>query len=195
MPRSHIYVGLEIGTSKVCVVVGEVRGDGAIKILGVGQHPSMGVRKGEIVDAEAAQQCIHNALVKAEDRSDVMVKNVFLAVTGSHIESLNNRGIIRISDDGSEITEADLAEVKEIAMDVTIPQEDAFIHRILQHYYVDGQEKVLSPVGKLGKKLEADYHLVHGVKNRIQNAIRCVRKCPWRSRKSYSVPWLPPRSS
>jgi cell division protein FtsA len=178
MARSTIYVGLEIGTSKVCVVVGEVRADGAIKILGVGQHPTAGVRKGEIVDFEAAQQCLHDALVKAEDRSDVMVKNVFLAVTGAHIESLNNRGTIRISDSEAEITADNLEEVKEIARDVALPKENAYIHSIIQHYYVDGQEKVLNPVGMLGQKLEADYHIIHGVKTRIQNAIRCVREVP-----------------
>ncbi|MBL9154701.1 MAG: cell division protein FtsA [Verrucomicrobiales bacterium] len=178
MARSVIYVGLEIGTSKVCVVVGEVRSDGAIKILGVGQHPSAGVRKGEIVDFETVQQCLHDALVKAEDRSDVMVKNVFLAVTGAHIESLNNRGTIRIADDQAEITPENLEEVKEIARDVSLPGENAYIHSIIQHYYVDGQEKVLNPVGMLGQKLEADYHIIHGVKTRIQNAIRCVREVP-----------------
>jgi len=163
MARSTIYVGLEIGTSKVCVVVGEVRSDGAIKILGVGQHPSVGVRKGEIVDFEVVQQCLHDALVKAEDRSDVMVKNVFLAVTGAHIESLNNRGTIRIADDQAEITADNLEEVKEIARDVSLPSENAYIHSIIQHYYVDGQEKVLNPVGMLGQKREADYHIIHGV--------------------------------
>lgn len=178
MARSTIYVGLEIGTSKVCVVVGEVRADGAIKILGVGQTPATGVRKGEIVDFEAAQQCLHDALVKAEDRSDVMVKNVFLAVTGAHIESLNNRGTIRISESEAEITADNLEEVKEIARDVALPKENAYIHSIIQHYYVDGQEKVLNPVGMLGQKLEADYHIIHGVKTRIQNAIRCVREVP-----------------
>ncbi|MCB1091902.1 MAG: cell division protein FtsA [Verrucomicrobiae bacterium] len=178
MARSTIYVGLEIGTSKVCVVVGEVRADGSIKILGVGQHPTAGFSKGEIVDFEAVQQCLHDALVKAEDRSDVMVKNVFLAVTGAHIESLNNRGTIRIGDDQTEITADNLEEVKEIARDVSLPSENAYIHSIIQHYYVDGQEKVLNPVGMLGQKLEADYHIIHGVKTRIQNAIRCVREVP-----------------
>ena len=83
MAKSNIYVGLEIGTSKICVVVGEVRADGAIKILGVGQTPSRGVRKGEIVDYDTAQTCLHDALVRAEDRSDVMINNVFLAVSGA----------------------------------------------------------------------------------------------------------------
>lgn len=178
MAKSNIYVGLEIGTSKVCVVVGEVRGDGAIKILGMGQHPSSGIRKGEIVDFGAAQTCLHDALVNAEDRSDTMVDGLCLAVTGSHIESMSNRGCIRVADENSEISEADLQEVKEIARDVVIPEKNAVVHTIVQHYYVDGQEKVLNPVGMLGQKLEADYHIIHGVKNRIQNAIRCVREIP-----------------
>ncbi|MFV1993846.1 MAG: cell division protein FtsA, partial [Verrucomicrobiales bacterium] len=178
MSRSNIYVGLEIGTSKICVVVGEVKGDGAIKILGVGQAPSRGVRKGEIVDFGTAQTCLHDALVRAEDRSDVMVRNVFLSITGAHIESLNNRGCIRIPDDQNEITDEDLEEVKEIARDVAIPQQNAFIHSIIQQYFVDGQEKVLNPVGMLGRKLEADYHIIHGIRTRIQNTIRCVREIP-----------------
>ena len=178
MASSNIYVGLEIGTSKVCMVVGEVRGDGAIKILGVGQHPSAGVRKGEIVDLETVQTCLHDALARAEERSDVEVNTVFLAVTGSHIQSLNNRGIIRVADEEMEITAEDLEEVKKIARDVPIPKENGYIHSIIQHYFVDGQEKVLNPLGMLGQKLEADYHIIHGVKTRIQNTIRCVREIP-----------------
>lgn len=178
MSKSNIYVGLEIGTSKICVVVGEVKADGTIKILGVGQAPSRGVRKGEIVDFGTAQTCLHDALVRAEDRSDVMVRNVLLSITGAHIESLNNRGCIRIPDDQNEITHEDLEEVKEIARDVAIPQQNAFLHSIIQHYYVDGQDKVLNPVGMLGRKLEADYHIIHGIRNRIQNTIRCVREIP-----------------
>ena len=178
MARTSIYVGLEIGTTKVCVVVGEVKGDGAIKLLGVGQAPSRGVRKGEIVDFDTAQTCLHDALVRAEDRSDVMIRNVYLSVTGGHVESVNNKGTIRIPDDQSEITDGDLEEVKEIARDVAIPQQNVFLHSIIRHYGVDGQEKVLNPVGMLGRKLEADYHIVHGIRNRIQNTIRCVREIP-----------------
>ncbi len=178
MAKSNIYVGLEIGTSKICVVVGEVKNDGAVKILGVGQAPSRGIRKGEIVDYETAQTCLHDALLRAEDRSDVMINNVFLSITGAHIESLNNRGCITIPEDQNEITEEDLEEVKEIARDVPIPQQNVFLHSIIRHYYVDGQEKVLNPVGMLGKKLEADYHIVHGIRTRIQNTIRCVKEIP-----------------
>ena len=178
MAASKIYVGLEIGTSKVCIVVGEVRSDGAIKILGVGQHPSAGVRKGEIIDPETVQTCLHDALMRAEERSDVEVNTVFLAVTGSHIQSLNNRGTIRVADEQMEITPEDLDEVKKIARDVPLPKENGYIHSIIQHYYVDGQDKIPNPVGMLGQRLEADYHIIHGVKARIQNAIKCVREVP-----------------
>ncbi|CAN5478470.1 cell division protein FtsA [soil metagenome] len=178
MAKSNIYVGLEIGTTKVCVVVGEVRGDGAIKILGVGTAPSRGVRKGEIVDFDTAQTCLHDALVRAEDKSDVMIRNVFLAVSGPHVESLNNRGCIRIPEDQNEITYDDLEEVKEIARDVNVPSDNVFLHSIIRHYYVDGGEKVLNPVGMMGGRLEADYHIIHGLRSRIQNTIRCVREIP-----------------
>ncbi len=104
MAASNIYVGLEIGTSKVCIVVGEVRSDGAIKILGVGQHPSAGCQKRRDCRPETVQTCLHDALMRAEERSDVEVNTVFLAVTGSHIQSLNNRGTIRVADEQMEIT-------------------------------------------------------------------------------------------
>jgi cell division protein FtsA len=178
MARSNIYVGLEIGTSKICVVVGDARSDGSIKILGVGQAPSRGVRKGEIVDFDTAQTCLQEALVRAEDRSDIMIRKVWLAITGPHIESCNNRGVLRIPDDQSEITEDDIEEVKEQASNVAIPPDNIFLHRIIRHYWVDGQEKVLNPVGMLGRKLEADYHIVHGIRNRVQNTVRCLREFP-----------------
>ena len=177
MAKSKIFVGLEIGTYKVCLAVGEVRGDGAIKILGQGTHPSSGVRKGEITDAEQVSVCIREALAKAEEKSAVEVESVYLAITGAHITSMQSRGRARIGDDQSEITEEDLGEVKEMARNVTLPPDHGIIHSILQHYYVDGQEKVVNPVGMLGQKLEADYHIIHGQKNRVQNSIRCVREC------------------
>ena len=178
MSKQNIHVGLEIGTHKICVVVGDVKPDGSIKILGVGQAPSRGVRKGEIIDFDMAQTCLQDALVRAEDRSDVMIKKVYLAITGPHIESRNSRGVLRIPEDQSEITEEDIDEVKELASDVAIPQDHIFIHRIIRHYYVDGQEKVLNPVGMLGEKLEADYHIIYGIRNRVQNTIRCLREFP-----------------
>ena len=180
MAKSKIYAGLEIGTSTICVVVGEVLGNGSIKILGVGQAPSRGVRKGEIVDFETAQTCLNDALVEAEEKSDVEISSVYLAVSGSHIESLCNKGSIRIPEvEGiNEITEEDLDEVREIARDIKLPPENVFLHSIIRDYYVDGQEKVQNPVGRQGEVVEADYHIIHGIKTRLQNTIRCVREIP-----------------
>lgn len=178
MAKSNIYAGLEIGTHKICVVVGEAKRDGAIKILGVGQAPSCGVRKGEIVDFGKVQTCVNDALVRAEDRSDVMIRNVFLGVTGAHIESLNNRGRHRLPDDQTEITEDDVEEAKEISRHVNIPQQNVFLHSCVRQYVVDGVEGVRQCVGREGRVLEADYHIIHGIRGRVQNAIRCVREIP-----------------
>ena len=178
MARDHILVGLEIGTSKICVVVGDSKPDGSIKILGVGQAPSRGVRKGEIVDFDTAQKCVHEALVDAEEKSDVMIQSVYLGVTGAHIASFNNRGMVAVPEDQEEITDADCDNVRASAREVSIPSQNMFIHSILQHYYVDGQEGILNPVGMMGHKLEADFHIIHGIGTRVKNAVRCVKEIP-----------------
>src|ERR1700740_405071 len=112
MASGDLIVGLEIGTSKICVVVGESRPDGTVKILGVGQSPSRGVRKGEIVDFETAKKCVTEAVVDAEQKSDVMIRSVFVGVAGAHIQSFNNRGCITLPDDRDEIDEQDVEDVK-----------------------------------------------------------------------------------
>ena len=178
MASSDMMVGLGIGTSKICVVVGEARPDGTIKILGVGQAPSRGVRKGEIVDFETAMKCVHEAVVDAEEKSDIMIRSVYVAVAGSHIQSFNNRGAVLLPEDRDEIDEQDIEDVKISAREVSIPAPNAFLHSIIQHYHVDGQDGVLNPVGMLGQKLEADFHIIHGVRTRIQNTIRCVKELP-----------------
>src|SRR6476660_3850360 len=178
MASSDLMVGLEIGTSKICVVVGEGRTDGTVKILGVGQAPSRGVRKSEIVDFETAMKCVHEAVVDAEQKSDVMIRSVYVAVAGSHIQSFNNRGCVMLPEDRDEIDEQDIEDVKISAREVSIPAQNAFLHSIIQHYHVDGQDGVLNPIGMLGQKLEADFHIIHGVRTRIQNTIRCVKELP-----------------
>ena len=178
MASGDLIVGLEIGTSKICVVVGETRPDGTLKILGVGHAPSRGVRKGEIVDFETAMKCVHEAVVDAEQKSDVMIRSVFVAVAGGHIQSFNNRGCVMLPEDRDEIDDQDVEDVKVNAREVSIPAQNAFLHSIIQHYHVDGQDGVLNPVGMLGQKLEADFHIIHGVRTRIQNTIRCVKELP-----------------
>ncbi|HJT46395.1 MAG TPA: cell division protein FtsA [Chthoniobacterales bacterium] len=178
MASGDLIVGLEIGTSKICVVVGETRPDGTLKILGVGQAPSRGVRKGEIVDFETAMKCVHEAVVDAEQKSDVMIRSIYVAVAGGHIQGFNNRGCVMLPEDRDEIDDQDVEDVKVNAREVSIPAPNAFLHSIIQHYHVDGQDGVLNPVGMLGQKLEADFHIIHGVRTRIQNTIRCVKELP-----------------
>jgi cell division protein FtsA len=175
MAKERIHVGLEIGTTKVCAVVAECGRDGEVRLLGVGESPSRGVRKGEIVDFQNASKCVHDALADAEERSDQEIKSVWLAVTGSHLHSFNNRSSISMPDE-SEITENEIGDVENKAKEINIPKENVILHSIIQRYYVDGQEGVIDPLGMLGTKLEADYHIIHGVMTRIQNTIRCVKE-------------------
>src|SRR5690606_30408178 len=125
---------------------------------------------------EMAHKCVREALHDAEEKSDVTIEKVFLGVTGAHIQSFNNRGSVNLPDDRDEIDPSDCEDVAISARDVSIPQPNAFVHTVLQHYYVNGQEGVVNPVGMLGPKLDADFHIIHGVGNRIKNTVRCVRE-------------------
>ena len=174
MASDQIFVGLEIGTTKICVIVAEGRSDGTISILGVGETPSRGVRKGEIVDLATVSDCVREALLDAEDKTNVEIGNVWVAITGSHLRSFNNRGSFILPEDRDEIIEEDLQTVEINAKEVSLPAANSFLHTILQSYHVDGNKNVLSPVGMAGSRLEADFHIIHGVKNRIQNTLRCI---------------------
>jgi cell division protein FtsA len=176
--RSKIHVGLEIGTSKTCFVVGEVKPDTAVKILGIGVTKTAGVRKGEIYDFPLARACLRDALVKAEDASDVEIGSVFLAVTGSHIQGTNSRGTFRLPAGQSVVEPEHIEEAKTIARDVHIPSDHVHLHPIIRNFRLDDLEQRASPVGLYGKTVEADYHIVHGIGNRIQNSIRLVRETP-----------------
>jgi len=176
--RSKIHVGLEIGTSKTCMVVGEVKPDTAIKILGIGVTNTAGVRKGEINDFPQARACLKDALVKAEDASDVEIGSVYLAVTGSHILGVNNRGTFRLPEGDPTVAPEHVQEARDIAKDVHIPADHVYIHNIIRNYWLDGLEHNTSPVGLFGKTVEADFHIVHGIGNRIQNSIKLVREMP-----------------
>jgi cell division protein FtsA len=170
-----IIVGLEIGTSKVCAVVGEQNFDGALNIIGLGQARSRGVRKGEIVDASQAEEDLRNAIVEAEQMADVEIRNVYLSVTGGHIRGFNNRGVHPVVSADREITDDDVQDVIKNAKAINLPTENNVIHAIRQHFFVDGHDGVTNPVGMLGSRLEVDVHVVHGNLNRLQNAIRLVK--------------------
>jgi cell division protein FtsA len=176
--RTKIHVGLEIGTSKTCIVVGEVKPDSAVKILGIGVTKSAGVRKGELSDFPQARACLKDALAKAEDASDVEIGSVFLSVTGSHLQGVNNRGTFRLPESHQNILPEHLEEACNIARDVHYPQDHVCLHTIIRKYIVDELDQSASPIGLFAKTVEADFHIVHGIGNRIQNSIKLVRECP-----------------
>ena len=172
---SSIVVGLEIGTSKVCAVVGELNAEGAVNIVGLGQSRSRGVRKGEIIDAPQAEEDIRNAIVEAEQMADAEIRSVYLGVTGAHIRGFNNRGVHPVVSADREISEDDVQDVLKNAKTINLPAQNHVIHAIRQHFLVDGQDGITNPVGMLGARVEVDVHVVHGNFNRLQNAIRTVK--------------------
>lgn len=172
---SPVIVGLEIGTSKVCAVVGEVNSTGGLNIIGVGQSRSRAVRKGEIADASLAEEDIRNAIVEAEGMSNAEIRSVYLAVSGGHIRGFNNRGVHPVVSADREITEDDVRDVIKNAKAINLPAQNHVLHAIRQHFLVDGQDGILNPVGMLGARVEVDVHVVHGHFNRLQNPIRAVK--------------------
>jgi cell division protein FtsA len=172
---SSIIVGLEIGTSKVCAVVGDLSADGALNIVGLGQARSRGVRKGEIADAPKVEEDVRHAIVEAEQMADVEIRSVYLGVTGGHVRGFNNRGVHPVVSADREICEEDVEDVIKNAKTINLPAQNHVIHAIRQHFLVDGQDGIANPVGMLGSRVEVDVHVVHGSLNRLQNAIRAVK--------------------
>src|SRR6478735_12147834 len=172
---SSIIVGLEIGTSKVCAVVGEMTSEGALNIVGLGQSRSRGVRKGEIADAPMAEEDVRQAIVEAEHMADVEIRSVYLGVSGGHLRGFNNRGVHPVVSADREICEEDVQDVIKNAKAINLPAQNHVVHAIRQHFLVDGQDGITNPVGMLGARVEVDVHVVHGNLNRLQNAIRTVK--------------------
>ncbi len=174
-PAPQVVVGLEIGTSKVCAVVGELHPHGTLNIIGLGQARSRGVRKGEIVDNSAAAEDVRAALAEAEQMADVEIRSVYLGVSGAHIQSFNNRGHHTIPSHDRVIMEDDVRDVVGNARAFNLPADRHVIHVIRQHFIVDGQPGVVDPVGMPGAQLEVDLHVIHGITTRLQRPIRVVK--------------------
>ena len=175
LKSASIIAGLEIGTSKICAVVGEMNAQGVLNIIGIGQARSRGVRKGEIADPNLVEEDIRNAIVEAEQMADVEIRSVYLGVTGGHIRGFNNRGVHPVVSADREISEDDVQDVVKNAKAINLPAENHVIHAVRQHFTVDGQDGILNPVGMLGARVEVEVHVVHGKLNRLRNAIRVVK--------------------
>jgi cell division protein FtsA len=168
-------VALEVGSTCVRAVIGESRDDGHVMITGLGECPSRGVRKGEIVDFDNALACVRSALQAAEENGQVTVNVVHLVVSGGHIRSLVNRGTVPIMNASREITAADMDHVMQTARAVSLPADRQILHTICQYFHVDDQEEVIDPEGMEGSKLGLDMLIIHGVLARLRNIVKVVR--------------------
>lgn len=171
-------VALEIGTSKVAALVGEMREDGNIMITGIGEQESKGVRKGAVIDLETAALCVKSALQAAEENGKVEIHEVHLVVSGGHFRSTINRGSVPVLNPDKVITNEDIEEVMEMARAVSLPDDRDVLHTICQHFCIDEQQYVVNPEGMEGSKLALDMLVLHGVRSRIRNTIRVVRSIP-----------------
>ncbi len=171
-------VALEIGTSKVIALVGELREDGHVMITGMGEHPSAGVRKGEIIDLENAAICVRSVLHAAEESSGVMVRQIHLALSGGHIQSMVNRGTVPVLDSQEGITAEDVKQVMNVSRAINLAQDREMLHTICRHFCIDEQERVTKPEGMEGAKLSLDMLMVHGVRTTLRNTIKVVRSVP-----------------
>ena len=171
----NLLVALDIGTSKIMAIVAEITPDGALEILGLGQHPSKGLKKGVVVNIEATVTGIQRALEEAELMADVKIRDVMTGIAGSHIKSFNSHGMVAIKD--KEVSQFDVDRVIETARAVNIPMDQQILHILTQEFIIDGQEDVREPVGMSGVRLEVKVHIVTGAVSAAQNIMKCVRRC------------------
>ncbi|BCX80713.1 cell division protein FtsA [Methylomarinovum caldicuralii] len=172
----NILVGLDIGTSKVAAIVGEYNPEAdEIEIVGIGTHPSTGLKKGVVVNLEATVQAIQRAVEEAELMAGFQIHAVSVGIAGSHIRSLNSHGIVAIKD--KEVTAADVERVLDSAKAVAIPADQKLLHVLSQEYIIDSQTGIKEPVGMAGIRLEAKVHIVTGAVSAAQNIVKCVRRC------------------
>lgn len=168
---------LEIGTTKVRVLIGESREDGQIMITGLGEAPSRGIRKAEVVDFDVALSCVRSAIKMAEANGHVTIHQVHLVASGGHIQAMVNRGSVPVIDP-SEITREDMEHAMDTARAVCLQQERVPLHTICQRFYIDDQHGVVSPEGMEGSKLSVEMLILHGVRGRLRNTVKVVRSVP-----------------
>lgn len=173
--EKDLVVGLDIGTSKVVAIVCEINVDGQVEIIGIGSHPSRGLKKGVVVNIESTVQSIQRAVEEAELMAGCQIHSVYAGIAGSHIRSLNSHGIVAIRD--SEVTAADVDRVIDAARAVAIPADQKILHILPQEFIIDHQEGIREPIGMSGVRLEAKVHIVTGAVSAAQNIVKCVRRC------------------
>ncbi|MDO8208287.1 MAG: cell division protein FtsA [Gallionella sp.] len=171
----NLVVGLDIGTSKIVAIVGEVKPDGMLEVIGMGMHESSGLKKGMVVNIEATEKAIQRALEEAELMADCKITEVHTGIAGSHIRSTNSRGMVKIKD--KEVTQADIDRVLETASSISLAGDQQILHVLEQAFSIDGQDGIKKPLGMSGMRLDVEVHIVTGAVAAVQNIMKCIHRC------------------
>jgi cell division protein FtsA len=174
-PNKDLMVGIDIGTSKVVALVGEMMPEGKINIIGLGSHPSQGLKRGVVVNIESTVQSIQRAVEEAELMAGCQIYSAFTGIAGSHIRSINSHGIVAIRD--HEVTQMDVDRVIDAAKAVAIPADQKILHILPQEFIIDNQDSIREPIGMSGVRLEAKVHIVTGAVSAAQNIVKCLKRC------------------
>ena len=170
-----LLVGLDIGTSKVVTIVGEISPENVLEVIGIGSNPSRGLKRGVVVNIESTVQSIQRAIEEAELMAGCEIHTVYSGIAGSHVRSLNSHGIVAIRD--KEVSASDVDRVIDAARAVAIPADQKVLHVLPQEFLIDSQEGIREPIGMSGVRLEAKVHLVTGAVSAAQNIVKCIQRC------------------
>ncbi len=173
-PNKDLMVGIDIGTSKVVAIVCEATADG-LNVIGLGSHPSQGLKKGVVVNIESTVQSIQNAVEEAEKMAGCQIYSAYTGIAGSHIRSINSHGIVAIRD--REVIQLDVDRVMDAAKAVAIPADQKILHILPQEFIIDNQDSIREPIGMSGVRLEAKVHIVTGSVSAAQNIMKCLKRC------------------
>lgn len=173
--KNPVIIGLDIGTSKVVAIVAELMPEGTLNVVGLGQHVSRGLKKGVVINIDSTVNAIQRAIEEAELMADCKIRDVFTGIAGSHVQSINARGMVKIKD--AEVSQADVARVIETAQAIALPSDQQILHILTQEYIIDGQEDVREPLGMSGMKLEVKVHIVTGAVAAAQNIVKSIKRC------------------
>ncbi|MDG6778483.1 cell division protein FtsA [Thiomicrorhabdus sp. zzn3] len=172
---SNTVVGLDIGTSKIAAIIGKIKADGEIEVVGMGTYPSRGLKKGVVVNIDATVESIQRAIDEAERMSGFTAESVYVGIAGSHIKSFNSDGMVAIRN--QDVQPEDIERVMDAAQTIAIPGDQRVLHILSQEYKIDGQGGIREPIGMSGVRLEAKVHMVTASVSAAQNIIKCVERC------------------
>src|SRR5579883_1207124 len=173
--NKDLIVGIDIGTSKVVTLVGEMTSDGKLNVIGFGSHPSQGLKRGVVVNIESTVQSIQRSVEDAERMAGCEVYSAYAGIAGSHIRSINSHGIVAIRD--REVSQSDVDRVIDAAKAIAIPADQKILHVLPQEFLIDNQDSIREPIGMSGVRLEAKVHIVTGAVSAAQNIIKCMQRC------------------